>query len=370
LIKKLVVIPSDPIAEYEKQGLYFLKEYYNPGGFFDEVYALSPYEKEDRFAYGMHIMHVEPRHFSTQVRKIKPDVVRAYGGYWACDLACKNKIPRIPVIVSVHDTNPDLLYPSVKKADLVICMAQVVADLVATRGVSKEKIRILPNRIDLNVFLPLENPDYTPIQKFSLPEGKHILCIGRQTEQKNIDTLVRAMAYLPNEYALIFIGGGDSGPYENLAKELNVSSRCFWLRFVPNAELPLWHSWADCFCLPSRWEGFGFVFIEAAACGNPVITSNIAPMNEYLTHDVSACLVDDYENPSAIAATIRKVCENEAYQIRIANGGIVVAKRFARDIVDKQEMSYYSEVLDFFKKPDCQKFSSGVMALLHRLLGN
>jgi glycosyltransferase involved in cell wall biosynthesis len=174
------------------------------------------------------------------------------------------------------------------------------------------------------------------------------------------------MAYLPEEYSLIMIGGDDRGLYENLAKELNVISRCFWLHFVPNKELPLWHSWADCFCVPSRWEGFGFVFIEAAACGNAVITSNIAPMNEYLTHDISACLVDNYETPDAVATAIRKVCEDTTYRTQIINGGIAVGEKFGRTRVDELEITYYSEVLSFSKKSNRWNFLSKITTLLRK----
>ena len=343
--RTLVAIPSDPIEAYEEQGLYFLKEYYNPGSFFDVVYALSPYEPKDRFAYGMHIVSIKSCDFKAKLMEIKPDVVRAYGGYWACDLACKNKIPDIPVIVSVHDINPDLLYSSIRKADMVICMSEVVARLVLSRGVPKEKIRILPNRIDLDIFKQIELLDFNFVLERGLPEGRHVLCIGRQTEQKNIDTLVKAMTCLPKDYSLILIGGGDSGPYKELAQELGVVARCFWLGFVPNEELPWWHSWADCFCVPSRWEGFGFVFIEAAACGNPVVTSNIAPMNEYLIHNESAFLVDDYENPETVACAIRKVCEDNEYRKQIQTGGISAAQKFSRSDIDAIEVSYYNEAM-------------------------
>ena len=68
-----------------------------------------------------------------------------------------------------------------------------------------------------------------------------------------------------------------------------MSKRCFWIESVKNSELPVWYSWCDCFCVPSRWEGFGLVFIEAAACGSAIVTSDIAPMTEYFTNDKSAC---------------------------------------------------------------------------------
>jgi glycosyltransferase involved in cell wall biosynthesis len=131
-----------------------------------------------------------------------------------------------------------------------------------------------------------------------------------------------------------------------LADELGVASRCFWVDAIQNSELPAWYSWCDCFCVPSRSEGFGFVFIEAAACGTPIVTSDIRPMNEYLTHDESACLVRDYTNPRALADGVRKACEESDYRQRISDGARRVAQSFEKDAIDAAEAAIYREALE------------------------
>ena len=147
------------------------------------------------------------------------------------------------------------------------------------------------------------------------------------------------------EEAVVIVGGGDSAPFLSLAEEEGVSNRCFWIESIKNPDLPLWYSGCDCVCVPSRWEGFGLVFIEAAACGAPIVTSDIAPMNEYLQHNVSACLVRDYENPEAISHAIRKTCEDNHYRLTISAGAVKAARPFDRHIVDKAEASIYQEAL-------------------------
>ncbi len=121
--RRLVVIPSDPIASYELAGYASrLKNRYNPQKMFDEVFAISPLEKGERKAYGIRIIGVTKREFLPVLRDIQPNVVRAFGGYWPADLACRYRLPGVPVVVSVHDTNPSLLHRSVRYADLVICV--------------------------------------------------------------------------------------------------------------------------------------------------------------------------------------------------------------------------------------------------------
>jgi glycosyltransferase involved in cell wall biosynthesis len=343
---RLVVLPSDPIASYEEKGIgCWLEAYYNPDKLFRDVFALSPLEQGERLAYGMTIRGVNEKNFLQTLKEIRPDVVRAYGGYWPADLACRYRLPDVPVIVSVHDTNPALLFKSLRYADLVICMSKAVEKKVLALGVDFSRIRILPNRIDLELFHPVRDEHAIASVAERFPPGKHILHVGRKSHEKNLDTLIRSLNFLPQDYIAVFVGIGDRTPFLSLAEKERVSQRCFWVDSVKNLELPLWYSWCDCVCVPSRWEGFGLVFVEAAACGAPIVTSDIAPMNEYLQHNVSACLVKDYENPKALSHAIRKACENHHYRHVISEGAAKAVLPFDRRTVDKAEGSIYQEAM-------------------------
>jgi len=341
---RLVVVPSDPIAAYEAAGYDWLERYYNPEGMFAEVYALSPLETGERQAYGMTIRGVPEAGFTGALREIGPDVVRGYGGYWAADLVCARRLPSVPVVVSVHDTRPDLLFDAVPYADMVVCMSRAVADLVIARGTRPEKVRLLPNRIDPEIFRPRPAEETGDVAA-RFPPGRYLLHVGRKTEQKNLETVLGALALLPDDYKGVFVGLGDDSPYRALAGRLGVGARCFWESSVKNDALPRWYSWCDCLCVPSLWEGFGIIFIEAAACGAAIVTSDIAPMNEYLTADVSACLVKDFRSPQAVADAVRRVCEDAPYRAVIKRGAAQAARPFDRRLVDAAEAALYREAL-------------------------
>lgn len=344
--RKLVIVPSDPISSYEVAGYSsWLESYYNPTGMFSEIYALSPIEPIDRVAYGMNIKRVERSKFQNFLRKIQPDVIRAYGGYWPADLVCKYRFKRTPVIISVHDKHPSMVHSSVRFADMVFCLSNAVAEMVLNRGTSPQRIRLLPNRINRSIFHRFSDDKkcIPSISKF--PKGKSILHVGRKSYEKNIDTVIAALALLPQEYFAVFIGRGSNEKYVRLACKAGVNGRCYWFDSVPNNELPYWYSWCDCMCTPSRWEGFGIVFIEAAACGSAIITSDIAPMNEYLKHGENAHLVKDYENGDAIANAIRKVCEDDAYRQKLSIAAEKSPSVFDRDQIDILEANLYKEVL-------------------------
>lgn len=343
---RLVVIPGDPIVSYEAAGYgSWLEAYYNPQAMFREVLALSVMEKGTRKAHGMTILGVKKQEFGSVLRDLNPTAVRAYGAHWPADLACRHKMPSVPVVVSVHDTNPNVIHRSVRYADLVICLSHAVKKQILALGVEPRRIRILPNRIDTNVFRPIRNQKSFEKIATQFPPGKHILHVGRKSEEKNLDTLIRSLRFLPGDYLAVFVGRGNPNAYLKLANDVGVSARCFWVEAVKNSELPLWYSWSDCMCVLSRWEGFGIVFIEAAACGAAVVTSDIAPMNEYLTHNLNACMVKDYEDPKAVASAIRKVCEQPEYRRRLGVEAVAMARQFDQRIVDAAESAIYRELL-------------------------
>jgi len=342
---RLVVVPTDPIAAYERAGYDWLERYYNPTGMFEEVFALSPLEQGERTAFGMTIRGVSSGEFSQALRAIRPHVVRAYGGHWPADLVCRHRLHKVPVVVSVHDKRRKLVYDAVRYADVVICVSKAVEAQVHSVGANRKRIRVLPNRVDPGIFHPVTDKESLEAVAGRFPPGKHILHVGRKDPIKNLDTLVKAIALLSSEYSCVFVGRGDAAPYALLAEQLGVSSRCFWIESVTNSDLPAWYSWCDCFCLPSRSEAFPIVSIEAAACGAAIVTSDIGPMNEYLTHDVSACLVSDYENPRALSDAIRKVCENPDYREVLRTGAIKASTPFDRNVVDAAEAAIYGDAI-------------------------
>ena len=345
--KRLLIVPTDPIDVYDKAGVgSWLEAYFNPHKMFEEVFAISPFGSGKREGYGMKwFLGVKERDFSQLLHKLRPDVVRAYGGFWPADLVTQHRAEGVPVIVSVHDSRPELVHDSVKHADFVFCVSSIVAREVLARGTQPSQIRILPNRVNVDIFRPRNETTAFESISCRFPPGKHILHIGRKADQKNLDTLIRALARLPQEYSCTFIGMGDCSRYLSLAEEIGVEKRCFWVEAVNNFELPLWYSWFDCFCVPSRWEGFGIVFAEAAACGAGIVTSDIAPMNEFLTNDINACLVKDYENPVAIAQAIHRVCEDHQFRQKIRTGAPKVAELFDARIIDTLEAAFYMEAI-------------------------
>jgi len=345
--KRLAVIPSDPLEAYSYRSDKYLQSYFNPLGMFDEVLVFSPLEDREYCKAGMRIVPSKPKQIRRRIVEYKIDIVRAYGGYWACDMACLNKVEGVPVVVSVHDTDPKLLYNSIEKADTVFCVSEAVKQVVLTRFHKPEKLWILPNRVHLDVMRPYSVDELDDLDKYYYPFKYRILHVGRKSKEKNLDTLIEALRILGDEYCVIAVGKGDSEEYAKLAEKEGVLHKCYFIQSIKNEELARYYSWASCMCVPSRWEGFGIVFIEALACESIVITSDIAPMNEYIKHGENGLLVKDYENPVALAEAIKRACQDEDLQENLKKNARKSVDGFAKNIIENLEADYYTKALSF-----------------------
>ena len=134
-----------------------------------------------------------------------------------------------------------------------------------------EKFEVIPPGVDLEIFKPSEK-DRTLLKKLRLLDtSKIILTVCRLSHEKNLEMLIKAFnkINIKNTY-LVIVGDGLERPYlEQLVKRLNLTNKT---RFVGNrADIERFYSIADVFVLPSTYEGFGQVFLEAMASGVPCI---------------------------------------------------------------------------------------------------
>ena len=191
-MKKLAVIPSDPISAYLSAGYgeKWLREYFNPLKFFDEVYVFSPKEKNNPDLLGMKAIHTQPHELPARLKEFKIDVVRAYGGFWPCAMACCNKVNGIPVVVSVHDTSQDLLRDAIAKADVVLSMSKAVRNLVLTKFKREDRAWLLPNRIHFDYMRPYTKVEIGDELDKKYPFKYKIIHVGRKVKQKNLDNLI------------------------------------------------------------------------------------------------------------------------------------------------------------------------------------
>jgi SAM-dependent methyltransferase len=269
----------------------------------------------------------------------------------------------VPVVVSVHDKRESWLHDSIRNADYVLSVSNAVRELLLAKGIPSNKIYDLANRVDLQVFHPCSDEKLRAEFCDRYPGKYRILHVGRRAPEKNLDTLIRALATLGPDYVCISVGKGDDTEYRRLAEQCGVSRRCYFVGSVPHAQLPHYYSFCDCMCTPSRSEGFGLVFIEALACEAVVVTSNIAPMNEYITNGVSGILVEDFENPAALAEALVQACTDNELRSTIQSNARIAAEPFNKERIDELEGSLYKRFLELGARAGADSQDSSLWSL-------
>ncbi len=321
---------------------------------------------------GVTPLPTEPSRLRQRLRELQIDVVRAYGGSEACAMACRDKVSGIPVVVSVHDTLPSLLYPAIAHADVVLCVSAAVQRLVSDKVHRHDRVWLLPNRVDFSVMRPFASSETADLDD-RYPYRYRILHVGRKARQKNLDNVIKALAVLGSDYCLLAVGKGSVDEYAQLAAREGVLDRCFFIDAIETEELSRYFSWSSCMCTPSRWEGFGMVFIEALAAGAIVVTSDIPELAELIAHRENGLLVKDFENPSAIADAIRTACTDGDVRRTLHRRARTSVERFEQGRIDALEAGYYQRVLELrargvFTQPLAVRAGRSVVREVRRVL--
>ena len=162
-----------------------------------------------------------------------------------------------------------------------------------------------------------------------------LLFVGRIQPLKGLDVAVAALAQLEHEDAeLVVVGGpsGRSGPDElarvhALARDLGVRDRIRFVPPQPHHLLSTWYRAADVVLVPSRSESFGLVALEAAACGAPVVASDVGGLRTIVEDGRTGFLVEP-RDPASFACATDKVLADPALAAALGAAGAQRARQF------------------------------------------
>jgi phosphatidyl-myo-inositol dimannoside synthase len=172
-------------------------------------------------------------------------------------------------------------YSSVRHIDVATAVSRHTRELfLSWAPVDQGNVRVLPNTIDPIKFSPGEKPAYL-LDRYALHQRTVLLSVGRiaaSERQKGHDRVIRLLPRLAEQIpdiTFIIVGDGEDRPYLSGIAEVNgCASRVVYAGKIPDAEIVDHYRLADAFAMPSTQEGFGITFLEAAACGVPVVGGN------------------------------------------------------------------------------------------------
>lgn len=227
-------------------------------------------------------------------------------------------------------------------SDLIIALSQGVADdLGCVIAGTRQKIKVIPNAAyDATIVSQAEMPCQTPRPT----DGPLLVSCGRFVPQKDFPCLIHAISELNRSRRVyLWMLGTGSGlePMKRLVSDLGLEGIVSFLGFQDNP-YPYFKQ-ADLFVLPSLWEGFGNVIVEAMACGTPVLSTScpFGP-SEIITDEVNGLLVEP-GNPRALAHRIQYALDHPEILRKMSLLGLDRAKDFTTSLIAKQ---YASAIFD------------------------
>ncbi len=154
-----------------------------------------------------------------------------------------------------------------------IAISHFMKEQLIRQGLPSAQIHVIYNSINAKQFL-YQKKEYNKNQPLQ------VLCIGRLHPQKGIEYLLQAAKELPEDFQFTILGDGELFPKFQIFIEKNNIKNISLKGF--QKEVQAYYEQADIFVLPSRWEGFGIVLIEAMAMGLPVIASDTGGIPELI----------------------------------------------------------------------------------------
>jgi D-inositol-3-phosphate glycosyltransferase len=208
-------------------------------------------------------------------------------------------------------------------ADRIVA-ANVVerAHLVWYYGARQDRISVIPCGVDTELFQPM--PRATAKDLLELPSDPLLVYVGRLQPIKGLETLLEAMTLVTPAARLMIIGGDADEPENGHAASLRervgalaLTERVRFLGAQPQRRLQLFYAAADATVMPSYYESFGMVALEAMACGSPVVASRVGGLTTTVQDRVTGLLVPEGD-PSMLAAALDTLLEDTALQSRLA----------------------------------------------------
>lgn len=203
----------------------------------------------------------------------------------------------------INDTEWMLTYEA---SEVIVNSNYMKNELQRLFGLPFEKINVVPNGVNLNLYSGIER-DYEFRRQYAADNEKIILFVGRLVYEKGIQHLIAAMPKILEKYhdsKLVIAGKG--GMIDELKAQVNamgISNKVYFAGYMNGKDVQKMYKAADVAVFPSTYEPFGIVALEAMLSENPIVVSDIGGLNEIVQHRENG--MKSYAgNPNSIADSI------------------------------------------------------------------
>ena len=248
-----------------------------------------------------------------------------------------------------------------ESADLIVAATQAERlQLETLYEVNRQKTTIIPPGVDTHHFYPI--PMDEAKEAIGIPHADRMaLFVGRIEPLKGLDTLIKAMAIVKKKcktfvcpHYLVIIGGDPEGKEEEITQEmkrlqtlcetLGLDEIVLFLGKRSQNMLPYYYSAAEVVVMPSHYESFGMVALEAMACGTPVIASRVGGLAYLVKEGVTGFFVPA-QDPEALAEKLRLLFNDQNLRDGFGAQASEYARQFSWETITKQIINVYQELL-------------------------
>jgi len=229
----------------------------------------------------------------------------------------------------VHIPHSAILKAVFKNADKVITISNYTTSQVKKLGIPEDKIIRTLLGVDVDEFYP-SPPNARVIKRYGFEGKKVIMTTCRLVDHKGIDMVISALPRILKEVRdvtyLVVGSGEDRARLENIACEKGVRDKVLFAGNVSDEDLMEFYNLSDLFVMATREvsrkvDGFGITFIEANACGRPVIGGRSGGVGDAIIDGVTGLLVDP-EDIDEISDAIIKLLIDKEYAERLGKNGL------------------------------------------------
>lgn len=251
----------------------------------------------------------------------------------------------------IHETEAWLTYEAWK---VICCSDYMISHVQWAFGLPSDKLVMVPNGVNYEVYSKYEKEDLGQFRsKFALPEEKIVLFVGRLVFEKGVHVLVNAAPRVLDKVNAKFIIVGNGymkDQLSGLAKGMGLSHKVMFTGFVDDDTLRKLQICASVSVVPSLFEPFGIVALEAMAARSPVVVSDTGGLAEIVEHNVSG--VKAYaSNPDSLAWGITRVLTDDGYANWLrTNAYRRIQEKYDWNKIAQQTKTIYNNVLSEYSK--------------------
>jgi glycosyltransferase involved in cell wall biosynthesis len=235
---------------------------------------------------------------------------------------------------------PPYMIRKVKK--FLACSHHVKKDFKKLTGFESE---VIPYGINLRKFKK-KRRDKKLVKKLGLEKKTVLVAAGRLSGQKGFNYLLEALRGVKkkrSDFKLLLVGGGeDREKLEQQSKELGLTNEVVFLGKIPHHLLPKYYNLGDVFVLPSLFEGFGIVFLEAMACELPIISTTAGAIPEVVVENTGILVRP--KNTAELQNAILRLMEDEKLRKKMGSAGRKTAKKFDWNIISARMLQSFKAV--------------------------